>query len=627
MLAAEINIRQQNYATAAEQYKSAAAQNNAQAQFHLANMYFLGKGVAKNETAAMHYLNAAAQQGLPAAMFNLGVKLREANENRSTSLIRLSASQGYAPATKYLENLSTQTPQKSLSNGAIATNWFSSVQRGDITTLTQLYKQKNNIDLTDESGRTGLYIAIDNNNKATFNWLLQYGASSDHTDKFGETPIHLAIAREQVAMLETLLIKSRQKSIRLKNGDNLLHYAIRRHKFTLLPLLLNSTSLEPSENTIAINQLNMEQMAPLDLCGNTSAENCVNLLASKGGRHGNATAVLKENYLVNLQLAQLEKPVRSDTLVPVILAANTELLEAVLKENRQLITQPLKNGGYLLEVAVTSNKIDTLNGLLSVDYAIPQEQLSGALLQAVNQNKLSFAKRLLEVGANPLDQDTHKASALNAAIKQQHLEMARLLLNWTKAHKTLDGKADYSNSLLLASKSNFTALMPDLIDLKVKDSYDELGRSALWFSSFNCSGTIVDALLKKGFDANRVDKDGRTPLFIAVQKGCVAATDLLLEVTSPNTQSLAGSTPLMAAALNGSNQLVGKLLAHDADPNLRDNQGNSALIKAVESDSIDVIAMLINAGANRNRKNKLGLSAVDIADRLQNEAHRYFQKR
>ncbi|MFJ9411620.1 ankyrin repeat domain-containing protein [Streptomyces sp. NPDC101393] len=116
--------------------------------------------------------------------------------------------------------------------------------------------------------------------------------------------------------------------------------------------------------------------------------------------------------------------------------------------------------------------------------------------------------------------------------------------------------------------------------------------------------TRVKALLRAGADAERADRDGITPLYLASVNGQAELVRLLLAAgASPDTESnapgLAG-TPLCAAACWGSTETVRELLAHGADPNLREDHGTgiTPLKWANEGGHAETAALLVAAGAS-----------------------------
>ena len=63
-----------DYVTALSKYKSAAAKNNASAQYNLGVLYDNGQGVVQDYAEAVRWYKLAAAQGDVKAQYNLGVK-------------------------------------------------------------------------------------------------------------------------------------------------------------------------------------------------------------------------------------------------------------------------------------------------------------------------------------------------------------------------------------------------------------------------------------------------------------------------------------------------------------------------------------------------------------------------
>ncbi len=92
-----------DYATAAQLYKLAADQGNAEAQNNLGVMYDKGQGVTQNYQEAARLYKLAADQGYARAQFNLGVLYSNGtgvtqNYQEAARLFKLAADQGHALA-------------------------------------------------------------------------------------------------------------------------------------------------------------------------------------------------------------------------------------------------------------------------------------------------------------------------------------------------------------------------------------------------------------------------------------------------------------------------------------------------------------------------------------------------
>jgi ankyrin repeat protein len=97
----------------------------------------------------------------------------------------------------------------------------------------------------------------------------------------------------------------------------------------------------------------------------------------------------------------------------------------------------------------------------------------------------------------------------------------------------------------------------------------------------------------------------------AIRNGDRAAVETLITAHGPNVKDRLGSTPLMYAAAFGNAEMVGTLLAADADPNLANDLGASALMWAVND--VEKVRLLVSKKANVNAQSKLGKTPLIIA--------------
>ena len=98
-----------------------AAQQDADAQYYLGNMYGQGKGVAKDVSTAVEWYRKSADQGHAQAQCNLGVVYEHdrgglpQSDALAEEWYRKAADQGYVDAIKYLKRSGDYTPNSDYS--------------------------------------------------------------------------------------------------------------------------------------------------------------------------------------------------------------------------------------------------------------------------------------------------------------------------------------------------------------------------------------------------------------------------------------------------------------------------------------------------------------------------------
>jgi len=86
-----------------EQYRNAAEQGDATAQYNLGNCYYNGNGVPQNDSEAVNWFRKAAEQGHADAQYNLGYCYYDGkgvpqNDSEAVNWFRKAAEQGHAEA-------------------------------------------------------------------------------------------------------------------------------------------------------------------------------------------------------------------------------------------------------------------------------------------------------------------------------------------------------------------------------------------------------------------------------------------------------------------------------------------------------------------------------------------------
>lgn len=110
---------------------------------------------------------------------------------------------------------------------------------------------------------------------------------------------------------------------------------------------------------------------------------------------------------------------------------------------------------------------------------------------------------------------------------------------------------------------------------------------------------MVNLLIKHGAEPDLYPDEEERPLLLAAGKGNIKIAQLCLDAGSDvNRKESTGLTPLYAACLNCHKEMVGLLLAHDANPNIQQcGTLDHALQEACETGDEEIVDLLLESGA------------------------------
>ena len=224
------------------------------------------------------------------------------------------------------------------------------------------------------------------------------------------------------------------------------------------------------------------------------------------------------------------------------------------------------------------------------------------LLMAALNGQIAVARLLIERGANVNADDFWGRTPLWAAVEYRNLDM-----NNNEQDAPTDNGVD---------RPPFLDLIRLLIDkgANVNARTRELPPPRRWLYSLN--------------DVSWVDFTGQTPFLRAALSGDTTTMKLLVSRgADPNLPTLAGTTPLMAAAgvnwvvaqtytesLQARYDAVALCLELGADVNATNSMGLTALLGAVNRGSNDIIELLVKRGARLEVKDKEGRTALRWAE-------------
>ena len=147
------------------------------------------------------------------------------------------------------------------------------------------------------------------------------------------------------------------------------------------------------------------------------------------------------------------------------------------------------------------------------------------------------------------------------------------------------------------------------------DTLDPKGLSGLYLALREPSPKVAAALI--GWPRTNVEirtREDESPLMMAALKGHLDLARQLVERGADVNKT--GWTPLHYAATGGHVAIIELLLEHHAYIDAESPNGTTPLMMAAQYGSIGAVKLLLDAGADPGLKNKLGLSAIDFAYRV-----------
>lgn len=242
-----------------------------------------------------------------------------------------------------------------------------------------------------------------------------------------------------------------------------------------------------------------------------------------------------------------------------------------------------------------------------------------------NDGNHLLLERALNACKGPIDleiEDYNGQTALNIASRNGHLEVVKLLLNFSQPCNDGTGRMkrvdvnhadrDGWTPLRSASWGGHTEVVKLLIAhpaCKI-DLADKEGRTALRAAAWSGHEDILKILIEHGADVNSVDRQGRTSLIAASYMGHYDIVEILLENgANVNHLDLDGRSALCVAALCGSSgysKVISTLLEHGANTDQLDNDGMSPLLVSSFEGNAEVCELLLENGADPDLADFMG---------------------
>lgn len=285
-----------------------------------------------------------------------------------------------------------------------------------------------------------------------------------------------------------------------------------------------------------------------------------------------------------------------DDLTPLSMASSKENFEIfkMLIEKNVDVNQKSKEGGTALMSAIYFVNLPAVKILIEKNADIDFQTENGwtPLLMASRWDNLEIAKFFLEKKVNVNAQihcnngknncSEKGQTALLFAIENGNLELVNLLLE-NGADPNLENKEGNPPLFIPLSTiylKNSDEIIKTLLEHKANPNFiakDVSKNPLLLLAIKRVPKDIVQMFLDFGAEVNSHNNLNETGLYIAVGEKNLDMCSLLIKYGADVNLAKFGKTPLMAAAHNGSENMVKFLLSNNADKTLKDKSGSTAL--------------------------------------------------
>ncbi|MBN2652556.1 MAG: ankyrin repeat domain-containing protein [Spirochaetales bacterium] len=403
-------------------------------------------------------------------------------------------------------------------------NLFLQNRRGETPMVLALRSKWNNAQwlLTDKflkakdySGNTPLHSAIDWGLSVPATSLIKLGANINEQNNFGQTPLHIAILKSRIDLVKLLFDNDVDTSVRDSAGNTAYHYIVYNNSLDLLPYFEN--------RGIELDTANIYGKTPLYEAFVHNANQIAEKLIEQG-----AKIDIRDNWGKTPFHAAAESGNTSGCMI--------------LIKNKASFSERDNSGNTPLHYAVLNNKKQTADYLKRL----------GADVYASNKSNQTPVDIVLE----------------NKEKADWFIDSAYINLpdnnGRTPLHIALENKASMEIIRLLVEKKNANL-----------NSKDMSGEIPLHYAMKTENYDAAKFLLSKNSNIFYLNKDGMSPLYMAMEKG-TKVLDWFITAENLNSTDNQGNTPLHLAAIRKDVRLYDYFSSRGADETLKNRDGYTA---------------------------------------------------
>jgi len=423
------------------------------------------------------------------------------------------------------------------------------VKAGDGQTVRTLLKQRSNVNAAEPDGMTALHWAVRANDTETVQLLLRAGANAKAANRYGVTPLSLAAVNGNAGLMEALIKAGADPNTATPEGETVLMTAARTGNADAVKVLTRHGA------NVNAREKWQEQTALMWAASENNAA-AINALVEAGADmnvHSKVWDFPEYRYETN-GMAVFQLPRGGWTALMFAARQNAKDAAAMLADLKADLNAVDGDGTTALQFAIINIHYDLAALLLrkgadpniqdstgmtalyaAVDMRSPAGMMTRPNPKFPNQEELDatgMVKVLLERGANPnvalkkpiigrhnnLVGDTslgEGATPLARAAKTNDLRIMQLLLDGG-ADPTITLKDRTTAAMIASSLDSIKLLVEHGVDV---NAFNTNGQTILHNAAGRGANPIIQYVAGKGAKLDKKDKQGRTPLDIALGAG------------------------------------------------------------------------------------------------------------
>jgi ankyrin repeat protein len=482
------------------------------------------------------------------------------------------------------ELITEETVQKSDSTGNTILH-IAVRNRADQAIITQILDKNAAVNARNKEGNMALHIAVVNNDESSGNLLIARGADIFAPNSAGESPLYLAF--HSPGSIREWMFNEKTLEARDGLGNTALHYVAQWKLAHYVPLMVKQGA--------RLEAANATGETPLFWAARTDSPETMEALVKLG-------AILTTRDSLGNSILHSAVRWNAQKVVPVLIGAG-------LSVNSQNLSgkAPLHDA-----VRLGLNGMEEQLMLHGAMLDIRDNQGNTPLMEAVMAGFPGAAERLTENGADPVARNNSGDTPLHIAVVMQRVDLVTLLLGCgASIHaRNSRGITPFNTALTVSPYMVSTLLTKDRVYVA-----DDDGLSPLHIAiKQRAASAMIQAVIARGCKISAVDKEGRTPLRLALDMGSYSEAKVLADAGSDIfAVAVDGKTPADIAIAKGSDAIQsvfsGKAIG------AKDGSGNTILHYAAKTGDTGAISALIALGADKNIKNIASESPAEIARR------------